>query len=122
MGDFIPVSRPAHTYHPAAAVQKTDMQSLLNLLHRPLSHVFAMSLAVNLMLLTPALFMLQVFDRVLSSQSGDTLLMLMLGVGLALAMLLALDYVRSRLQGVVGNLVSEALSPIVARILIMQGA
>ena len=36
--------------------------------------------------------------------------------------MLALDYLRSRLQGVAGNLVAEALSPTVARITVAQGA
>lgn len=98
------------------------MKSLLQLLKRPLLHVAGVSFFVNLLLLVPALFMLQVFDRVLASQSGDTLLILLLGVGIALALLLALDHLRSRLQGVAGNLVAEALSPTVARIAVAQGA
>ncbi|HEV8315105.1 MAG TPA: type I secretion system permease/ATPase [Burkholderiaceae bacterium] len=98
------------------------MNPLLHLLRRPLLHVFGLSLVVNLLLLTPAIFMLQVFDRVLASQSGDTLLVLMLGVGIALALLLMLDYLRSRLQGVAGNVVGEALSPTVARLTLAQGA
>jgi ABC-type protease/lipase transport system fused ATPase/permease subunit len=68
------------------------------------------------------MFMLQVFDRVLASQSGETLLVLLIGVGVALALLLALDYVRARLQGVAGNIVAESLSPLVTRIAIAQGA
>jgi PrtD family type I secretion system ABC transporter len=103
-------------------MSNTSMNSLAPLLKRPLLHVFGLSFFVNLLLLAPALFMLQVFDRVLSSQSGDTLLVLLLGVGVALGLLMALDYLRSRLQGVVGNLVSEALSPTVAKIIIAQGA
>ena len=99
-----------------------SMTPLLKLLKRPLLHVAGLSFFVNLLLLVPALFMLQVFDRVLASQSGDTLLVLMLGVGIALLLLLALDYLRSRLQGVAGNLVAEALSPTVARITVAQGA
>ena len=98
------------------------MKPLLQLLRRPLLHVAGLSFFVNLLLLVPALFMLQVFDRVLASQSGDTLLMLMLGVGIALALLLALDYLRARLQGVAGNIVSEALSPAVTKIVVAQGA
>jgi PrtD family type I secretion system ABC transporter len=98
------------------------MTSLFKLLKRPLLHVAGLSFFVNLLLLVPALFMLQVFDRVLASQSGDTLLVLLLGGGIALMLLLALDYLRSRLQGVAGNLVAEALSPTVARITVAQGA
>ena len=98
------------------------MKLLLSLLRRPLLHVAGLSFFVNLLLLVPALFMLQVFDRVLASQSGETLLVLTLGVGVGLALLLALDYLRARLQGVAGNIVAEALSPAVARIVVAQGA
>src|SRR5580765_8361193 len=98
------------------------MKSLLQLLKRPLLHVAGLSFFVNLLLLVPALFMLQVFDRVLASQSGDTLLVLLLGVGVGLALLFALDYLRARLQGVSGNIVSESLSPAVTKIVIEQGA
>ena len=98
------------------------MTPLLQLLKRPLLHVAGLSFFVNLLLLVPALFMLQVFDRVLSSQSSDTLLVLLLGVGIALLLLLVLDHLRSRLQGVAGNLVAEALQPTVARLSIAQGA
>src|SRR5947207_1453012 len=66
------------------------MKTLLKLLRPPLLHVAGLSFFVNLLLLVPALFMLQVFDRVLASQSSETLLVLMIGVGVALALLLAL--------------------------------
>ena len=98
---------------------------LTGLLRRPLIHVAAFSFVVNLLLLTPALFMLQVFDRVLASQSRETLLMLLVGAAIALGMMLALDYVRARLQGVAGNMIAEALSPTVAQVLLAsrsQGA
>lgn len=98
------------------------MKPLLALLRRPLLHVAGLSLFVNLLLLVPALFMLQVFDRVLVSQSGDTLAVLMIGAGVALALLLALDYLRARLQGVAGNLLAEALSPAITKISMVQGA
>ena len=98
------------------------MNTLRGLLRRPMLHVAGLSFFVNLLLLVPALFMLQVFDRVLASQSGDTLLVLMLGVGLALTLLLALDYLRARLQGVAGNIVAETLSPVVTKVVVAQGA
>jgi PrtD family type I secretion system ABC transporter len=98
------------------------MKPLVRLLKGPLLHVAGLSFFVNLLLLAPALFMLQVFDRVLSSQSGETLLMLLIGAGVALALLLALDHLRARLQGVAGNIVAESLSPLVAKIVVAQGA
>jgi PrtD family type I secretion system ABC transporter len=98
------------------------MKPLLQLLQRPLLHVAGLSFFVNLLLLAPALFMLQVFDRVLASQSGATLLALLVGAGIALALLFALDYLRARLQGVAGNIVGEALSPVVTKIAVAQGA
>jgi len=98
------------------------MHPLQQILRRPLLLVAGLSFFINLLLLAPALFMLQVFDRVLASQSGETLLVLTLGVAIALALMLALDYLRSRLQGVVGNLAADALSPTVATITLAVGA
>ncbi|QIK36791.1 type I secretion system permease/ATPase [Caldichromatium japonicum] len=63
------------------------------------SFVFAgfFSLFINLLMLTPALYMLQVYDRVLASMSDSTLIMLtILTVGLFMIMGL-LDLVRSRI-------------------------
>ena len=94
------------------------MNPLSGLLRRPLIHVAAFSFVINLLLLIPALFMLQVFDRVLVSQSRETLLMLLLGATIALGIMLALDFLRGRLQGVAGNMVGDALSPAVARVVI----
>lgn len=98
------------------------MNPLTRLLQRPLLHVAVFSFFVNLMLLAPALFMLQVFDRVLASQSGATLSMLLLGAAIALTIMLVLDYLRGRLQGVAGNVVSAALSPVVAELMLAARA
>src|SRR5689334_8106007 len=98
------------------------MKTLFQSLRAPLLLVALFSLAVNLLLLAPALFMLQVFDRVLTSQSRETLLMLLLGVGVALGLMLVLDYLRSRLQGVAGNLIADQLSPLVAKVMLARTA
>ena len=98
------------------------MRTLIHLLRRPLLHVAGLSFFVNLLLLAPALFMLQVFDRVLTSQSRETLLVLLIGMAVALLLMFALDHLRSRLQGVAGNLVAESLSPTVARLMLGRSA
>jgi len=98
------------------------MRSLLHLLRRPLMHVAALSFWLNLLLLVPSLFILQVFDRVLVSQSAETLVVLLVGAGVALALLAVFDYLRGRIQGVAGGLMADALAPAVARIMVAQGA
>lgn len=98
------------------------MKSLLAYLQRPLAHLAVLSFFVNLLLLAPALFMMQVFDRVLVSRSLDTLLVLLIGMAVALGLSMALDYLRNRLQGVVGNMVSEYLSPATASAVLAQAA
>lgn len=64
----------------------------------------AFSLLINLALLAPSLYMLQVFDRVLSTRSVETLVMLSLITALALGMMFALDGLRGRLLTLLGGL------------------
>jgi ATP-binding cassette subfamily C exporter for protease/lipase/ATP-binding cassette subfamily C protein EexD len=87
------------------------MKSLWDELRPLLGSLAGLSLFINVLFLVPAIFMLQVFDRVIPSNSPETLLVLLLGTGVALALLLLLDYVRTRVQNLVGNIVEERLSP-----------
>ena len=98
------------------------MNALRRELRPLLATLAALSFFVNLLFVVPALFMLQVFDRVLPSNSGDTLLVLLAGTGIALALLLALDYVRTCLQQVLGWLIDERLSPPVVNAIVAQTA
>lgn len=50
-----------------------------------LAYAALFSVFTNILLLVPALYMLQVFDRVLTSRSNETLLLLTLGTWLELA-------------------------------------
>ena len=87
------------------------MKSLWAELKPLLVHLAAFSFVINLLFLVPAIFILQVFDRVIPSNSGETLAVLLVGVGIALAIVLILDYARLRLQHVTGNIIDERLSP-----------
>ena len=90
---------------------------------RPLLATLAgLSFFINLLYLVPAVFMMQVFDRVLPSNSQETLLVLLLGTGVALLIMLAIDYVRTRLQHLVGTLVEERLSPPVVNAVVATAA
>ena len=85
-------------------------------------YLAAFSLLINLLYLAPAMFSLQVFDRVLSSNSPETLVMLLLGTGAALLLMLMLDMLRSRLQSVVGAMLADRLSPAVVSAVVARAA
>ncbi len=91
-------------------------------MRRSLLHVAVFSFVGHLLMLVPSIFLLQVFDRVLVSQSRETLAVLLLGAVIALGIALALDYLRGRLQGVLGNMVGDALAPAVAQLVIAARA
>jgi PrtD family type I secretion system ABC transporter len=98
------------------------MKSLLAELKPLLLHLAAFSLFINLLYILPAIFTLQVFDRVLPSNSNETLAVLIVGVGVALGILLILDYARLRLQHVTGNIIDERLSPPVVHAIVKATA
>jgi len=80
------------------------------------------SLAINLLLLAPPLYMLQVFDRVLSSRSGETLAMLSVAALIALLVMALLDVVRARLLVATGAALDRRLGPRVLEGLLAQTA
>jgi len=80
------------------------------------------SLAVNLLLLAPPLYMLQVFDRVLSSRSEETLLVLTFAALVALLLMAVLDVLRARLMAAAGAALDRRLGPLVLEGLLAQAA
>ena len=98
------------------------MKPLWNELRPRLAAIAAFSFFINLLYLAPAIFMLQVFDRVIPSNSLETLTVLLLGTAIALLLLLGLDYVRSRLQNLMGNTVDDHLSPPVVKAIVAMSA
>src|SRR5262245_21536094 len=72
--------------------------------------VGAFSLIINVLMLTTSLYMMQIFDRVLSGQSRQTLLFLTIIAILALGMLAALDLIRARILSRVGTWIEQSLS------------
>jgi PrtD family type I secretion system ABC transporter len=69
------------------------------------------SLVLNVALLAPALYMLQVFDRVFASRSIETLVMLSLLAALALVLAYFMDTVRARALAWAGRALERRLAP-----------
>ena len=78
-----------------------------------LAAVTGFSLCVNVLMLTASIYMMQVFDRVLVSRSGETLVLLSLIAFIALAAMASLDIVRTRVLQKLGGWLDEGLSPVV---------
>jgi len=73
----------------------------------------AFTFAINLLVLTVPVYMVQVFDRVMTSRSVDTLLVLSIAAILAFAVMAALVLVRSRMMVQMGTWLDETLGPTV---------
>ena len=71
------------------------------------------SFFINLLLLVPSLYMLQVFDRVIPSRSDETLIVLTLGSLACLLIMMVLDLLRARLLTSAGVALDRKLGPIV---------
>src|SRR5678816_4021673 len=69
------------------------------------------SLLLNLALLAPALYMLQVFDRVFASGSIETLVMLSIPVLIMLTFGYFMDAARARALAAAGRRVEASLAP-----------
>lgn len=80
------------------------------------------SLLLNLALLVPALYMLQVFDRVFTSRSVETLAMLTLLAVLALGLAFVMDRSRTLALAAAGRAVDAALAPAALEALLVDAA
>ncbi len=80
------------------------------------------SLAANLLLLTIPLYMLQIYDRVLTSRSTDTLMFLSLVAAFSLLVLALIEVVRSVLANRAASRLDVGLSELALRTSIRAGA
>lgn len=78
------------------------------------------SAATNLLFLAPALYMIQIYDRVLASGSVTTLIWLSLILATALCVLFSLSTLRSRLLGRIAFRIEKLVSPIVVSKLLQK--
>lgn len=95
----------------SAPADRAVIRAALSGHRKTLWAVALFSAAINFLFLTPSLYMLQVYDRVLASRSEVTLIMLSL-VALGIFLLMGLlDWVRSQVLVRLGNSLDVQLAP-----------
>lgn len=77
-------------------IQNSPIAQALKACRQGLIAVVVFSFCINLLILTAPIYMMQVFDRVLSSRSSETLIMLFIVAVFALLTMGLLDIVRGR--------------------------
>jgi ATP-binding cassette subfamily C protein len=75
--------------------------------------VFLYSCGYNLFLLAPSIYLLQIYDRVLSSRSADTLVMLTFIIAVAVVVGSVLDIVRRAALSRIGSWLDQRMRPVV---------
>ncbi len=89
---------------------RTELKSLLHSFGGSFMFVGLFSLFINLLMLVPPLYMLQVYDRVMTSRSEETLLMLTLILVWLFITMGLLEFVRSRILIRLGSRFDDQLS------------
>ena len=88
----------------------SDLQKVLSTCRRSFLYVGLFSLFINLLMLVPPLYMLQVYDRVITTRSQETLLMLTLVVIFLFMVMGGLELMRSRILVRIGNKLDVQIS------------
>src|SRR5215510_15231490 len=91
----------------------TPLEAAVRACAGPLGLIFAYGCSYNLLLLAPSIYLLQIYDRVLSSRSVDTLLMLTLIVAFTVVIGGVLDALRRAALGRIGAWLDDRLRPAV---------
>jgi PrtD family type I secretion system ABC transporter len=90
---------------------KTETQRAIAACRGTALAVVLFGFGINVLALVSPLYMMQVYDRVLSAHSTDTLIMLSLIAVLALAVLSVIDSIRNQVLARVGHWLDERLGP-----------
>jgi ATP-binding cassette subfamily C protein len=90
---------------------QTPLEAAVRACAGALGLIFAYGCSYNLLLLAPSIYLLQIYDRVLSSRSVDTLLMLTLIVAFIVVVGGVLDALRRAALGRIGAWLDDRLRP-----------
>ena len=94
-----------------SAVARDDIAEVYKTSRRTLTAAAVFSAIINILMLSGPLFMLQVYDRVLSSGSVPTLIALLVLIVIIYVYMGFLEFIRSRLMVRLGHKVEERLRP-----------
>jgi len=83
---------------PLMQKEKTDLEAVVGACRSSFMSVGLFSMFINMLMLVPAIYMLQVYDRVVASGSVPTLVMLTLVMLLMMTTMGGLEWVRSRIM------------------------
>ncbi|MEY4504674.1 MAG: hypothetical protein RL154_970, partial [Pseudomonadota bacterium] len=89
----------------------SELKGVLKEFKESFMYIGVASMFINLLMLVPTLYMLQLYDRVLASRSETTLIMLTIIVIFLFIMTSSLELIRSRILVRVGNNIDSKLSP-----------
>ena len=89
--------------------QRSELAAALWAARQSFYAIALFSCVINLLMLTPAIYMMQVYDRVLASRNEITLLMLTLVVVVLYALMAGMEWVRSQLLVRLGIRLDEVL-------------
>lgn len=106
------MSLPKPPLHLSTPTYHALIRQALSACKRSFVTVIAFSLFINIAMLAPAIYMLQVYDRVVSSGSIPTLFMLTLLMLFFLSAMGTLEWARSDIMRRVGNRLDMQLSPL----------
>jgi len=95
---------------PTAEGKKNELRTILWSFKNTFAAVGLFSFVVNLLLLVPAIYMLQIYDRVLTSRNQDTLVMLTIIMVLMYIGIGFLEWIRSQVLIRLGNSMDQRLS------------
>ncbi len=97
---------------PDKPIQGTEIEKAIASCRSSLWLIFLFSIITNLLMLSFPIYMLQIYDRVLTTGHTDTLMMLTLVVGGALLLMACIDGLRTAMAHRVGAWLVERLGPV----------
>ena len=89
---------------------KSELKQILASFRKNFAYVALFSMFINMLMLVPPIYMLQVYDRVMASRSVETLIMLTLIVVWLFITMGLLDFIRSRILVRLGTQMDERLN------------